>query len=41
MIIGRSILSIGHGKKVGIAMPDRMSPTAQGLVSATERNGEN
>jgi hypothetical protein len=26
MIIGRSILSIGHGKKVGITTPDQMCP---------------
>jgi hypothetical protein len=30
MITGRSTLSIGHDKKVGIATPDRMSPRAQG-----------
>jgi hypothetical protein len=29
MVTGRSTLSIGHNKKVGITMPDRMSPTAQ------------
>jgi hypothetical protein len=30
MIIGQSTFSIGHGRKVGIATTDRMSPTAQG-----------
>ena len=28
-ITDRSTLSIGHGKKVGILIPDQMSPTAQ------------
>jgi hypothetical protein len=32
MIIGRSKLSIGRSKKVSIAMPDQMIPTAQGSV---------
>jgi hypothetical protein len=32
MITSQSILSIGHGKKVGIATPDQMCHIAQGLV---------
>jgi hypothetical protein len=32
MIISRATFSIGHDKKVGITMPDQMSPTTQGLV---------
>jgi hypothetical protein len=34
-IIGRVSFSIGHGRKVGIAMPDQMSPTSQGPVVGT------
>ena len=32
IITDRSTLSIGHGKKVGILIPDQMSPTAQDPV---------
>jgi hypothetical protein len=41
MITGRSTLSTGHGKKVGIATTDRMSPIAQGPMVCHRANGEN
>jgi hypothetical protein len=32
-IIGRASFSIGHGRKIGIAMPGQMSPTSQGSAA--------